>query len=194
MPAGAAAGKNDMDGVCLHGNGSLSVNDTFRMSGRDTGECQTASPSAISTVPLPPSPLILPASSFSDAVPSKAAQGRGDPEADDDFVLGPAEELKMVMQRRTPQQAAPPPLVVTDLNDNAHGLGDEYAADDHQQQLLPGDDGQHPQQCRQRQAPVLPMNTWAGWQLNQRKPSTPPIMPPAKTVISPAWGMRGTPR
>ena len=40
--------------------------------------------------------------------------------------------------------------------------------------------------------PVSPMNTCAGWQLNQRKPTTAPIIPAARTANSPQPAMCGT--
>src|SRR5438046_2670479 len=42
-------------------------------------------------------------------------------------------------------------------------------------------------------APVSPMNTWAGWALNQRNPSDAPASAPQNTVSSPAPGRKYTP-
>ena len=43
-------------------------------------------------------------------------------------------------------------------------------------------------------APTSPMNTWAGWVLNQRKPMPAPPMAPQNTASSPAPTMCGMPR
>src|SRR4029079_5504753 len=43
-------------------------------------------------------------------------------------------------------------------------------------------------------APTSPMNTWAGWVLNQRKPMPAPPIAPQNTASSPAPGTWGMPR
>ena len=65
----------------------------------------------------------------------------GQPEADDDFLLGPACLVVVVVDRRALEDAlAPAQLERADLQDHRQHFPEEYAADDDEQELLPCDD------------------------------------------------------
>ena len=73
-----------------------------------------------------------------------------DPEPDDDLGLGPAHLLEVVMDRRHPEDPFPRQLVRSHLEHDRDRLGHENSADDDQDQLVLGDDGERPQGAAQR--------------------------------------------
>ena len=157
MPPGAAAGKDDVDRVSHHGREPLSLRerDTSRADKGDSCGCSGAWASANVAIPILPSAFPRPPSppSFSDAVPSKAHRGRRRSKSGRRSCSPANRETENGDAAVHSGESPPPPLVLADLKDHAGRLGNEHAADDHQQQFLPGDDGQHSQQAAQGQRP-----------------------------------------
>ena len=66
-----------------------------------------------------------------------------DPKTNDDFRLGPAFKLKVMVQRGHEKNTAAGNLEAADLDDHRQSLEHEEAACDCQQQFLPHQDGHH---------------------------------------------------
>src|SRR5581483_892141 len=73
-----------------------------------------------------------------------------DPEPHDDLALGPAEELKVMVQRGAAEKPLAPPFEIADLQQNADGLENEHATNDGPENLLPGDHRQQSEQAADR--------------------------------------------
>src|SRR5690606_16939556 len=84
--------------------------------------------------------------------PDQRQDQRDDPEADDDLRLAPALFLEMVVDRGHQEDPLAGALEVEHLDDDAERLDHEKAADDGQDDLVLGDDGDGAQRAAQRQA------------------------------------------
>src|SRR5204863_551663 len=75
-----------------------------------------------------------------------------DPEADYDRRFGPAEMLEMVVDRGHQEDALAGALVDRDLDDDAQGLDDEDATDEHQGEFVVGRDRHGTERSAERKA------------------------------------------
>jgi hypothetical protein len=81
--------------------------------------------------------------------PEHAGQRTDDPEAHRDLFFVPAAQLKVVVERRHPEDPLAAELVATHLDDVGGHFQHENDSDQRQDQYLTfdqGDDGQHPTQ------------------------------------------------
>src|SRR5262249_38709974 len=67
--------------------------------------------------------------------PEHGAENGGDPKTHDDFVLRPAEQLKMMVQRGAAKDPPLRPTMKSDLQNDAQRFDDKHTADNRQQQL-----------------------------------------------------------
>src|SRR4051812_18236995 len=74
-----------------------------------------------------------------------------DPEPDDDRHLGPAGELEVVLQRRHPEHPPARQLERADLDDHGQRDDDEEPAEEHQQHLGAGGDGEAGERAAERE-------------------------------------------
>src|SRR5688500_4830729 len=88
-----------------------------------------------------------------DAEAEQARQSRDDPEADGDLLLGPSDELEVVMQRSHAEDAAAAELVAADLEHDAHDDREEDDPDDSQQRQLAVDGGDHGERGPEAEGP-----------------------------------------
>ncbi len=81
-------------------------------------------------------------------------------------------------------------LEIGDLEEDRQRLQDEDAGQREEQELLLDEKATTASVPPSDRAPTSPMKTWAGWQLNQRKPRQAPVRAPTKTVSSAAGRTR----
>ena len=70
------------------------------------------------------------------------------------LLLGPAQELEMMVERRHPEDALPPAdLEIADLEDDGQALEDEHAGHGEEEQLLLDEDGDRGERRAERERP-----------------------------------------
>ena len=97
--------------------------------------------------------------------------------------------LEVVVDRRHQEDALAGALE-RNLDDHRQRFEDEQAADDGQDDLVLGRDGDGADQAAERQRPVSPMKIAAGGALYQRKPRPAPMSAPRMTASSPVPGTK----